>query len=76
MKAGGVTKKRVFITVPDKTVALYGLETIWRDDVIVGYLRRGEYAYYLDTNMGIGYGIFNLLEDSLHLCRFLIFSGS
>ncbi|KAK9727710.1 FAD dependent oxidoreductase [Popillia japonica] len=55
LKAEGIKKRRVFITVPDKTVAIYGLETIWRDDVIVGFLRRGEYAYYLDTNAGIGY---------------------
>ena len=55
LKKEGVSKKRVFLTIPDQTIAVYGLETIWRDDVIVGYLRRGEYAHYLDTNVGIGY---------------------
>lgn len=55
MKAKGVSKKRIFLTVPDKNVAIYGLETIWRDDQVVGFLRRGEYAYSLDCSVGIGF---------------------
>ncbi|XP_017784647.1 PREDICTED: sarcosine dehydrogenase, mitochondrial [Nicrophorus vespilloides] len=55
LKKQGAKKKRVFFTIPDKTVAVYGLETIWRDDTIVGFLRRGEYAYHLDCSLGIGF---------------------
>lgn len=49
----GVKKKRVFLTLNDK-VPLYGNETIWRDDQIVGFLRRGEYGFALDHSIGIG----------------------
>ncbi|XP_050296720.1 sarcosine dehydrogenase, mitochondrial [Anthonomus grandis grandis] len=54
VKQEGPLKKRCFFTLQDP-VALYGLETIWRDDVIVGYLRRGDYGYALDSPIGIGY---------------------
>lgn len=53
MKKHGVKKQRVFLTLEDR-VPLYGLETIWRDDTLVGFLRRGEYAYSLDSSIGIG----------------------
>ncbi|XP_022914521.1 sarcosine dehydrogenase, mitochondrial [Onthophagus taurus] len=55
MKTEGIKKRRVFFTIPDKRVAVYGLETIWRDDVIVGFLRRGEFGYHLDCSIGMGY---------------------
>lgn len=54
MKEGGVKKLRAFFTIPDRTIAIYGLETIWRDDTIVGFLRRGEYAFSLDCSVGTG----------------------
>lgn len=53
LKQEGVKKRRVFLTLDDY-VPLYGLETIWRDDDIVGYLRRAEYGFSLDTSIGIG----------------------
>lgn len=53
-KEEGVKKARAFFTIPDRTVAVYGLETIWRDDKIVGFLRRGEYGAHLDCSIGIG----------------------
>lgn len=49
----GVKKARVFLTVQDR-VPLWGLETIWRDDAVVGFLRRAEYGYFLGTSIGIG----------------------
>ncbi|CAH1128501.1 unnamed protein product [Ceutorhynchus assimilis] len=54
VKREGVLKKRCFFTLQDN-VALYGLESIWRDDVVVGYLRRGNYGFALDSPIGIGY---------------------
>nr|CAD7262062.1 unnamed protein product [Timema shepardi] len=36
-------------------VPVWGLETIWKDDQAVGYLRRGDYAYTLGTSLGQGY---------------------
>ncbi|XP_072386049.1 sarcosine dehydrogenase, mitochondrial [Diabrotica undecimpunctata] len=50
----GVTKRRVFFTLQEP-VAIYGNETIWRDDVIVGILRRGDYGFSLDSTIGTGY---------------------
>lgn len=52
-KQDGVTKKRVFFTLQEP-VALYGYETIWRDDRIVGFLRRGDYGFSLDCSIGVG----------------------
>lgn len=54
LKQYGVKKQRVFFTLEDH-VPLHGYETIWRDDAVVGYLRRGEYGYSLDRSIGIGY---------------------
>lgn len=31
---------------------MWGLETVYRNGKIVGYLRRAEYAYTLDCNVG------------------------
>lgn len=53
MKQNGVRRRRVFFTLEDH-IPLHGYETIWRDDAVVGYLRRGEYAYSLDCSIGIG----------------------
>ncbi|KAG6447560.1 hypothetical protein O3G_MSEX005038 [Manduca sexta] len=50
----GVTKKYAYFTLEDK-IPLFGQEAIYRNGVPVGYLRRGEYAYYLDKPIGIGY---------------------
>lgn len=53
IKQKGVKKRRVFFTLNEK-VPLYGYETIWRDDTIVGFLRRGDYGFSLDSSIGIG----------------------
>ncbi|KAJ8734149.1 hypothetical protein PYW07_014700 [Mythimna separata] len=50
----GVTKKYAFFTLNDK-VAIFGQEAIFRNGEPVGYLRRGDYAFYLDKPIGIGY---------------------
>uniref|UniRef100_A0A1Y1MDL9 Sarcosine dehydrogenase, mitochondrial n=1 Tax=Photinus pyralis TaxID=7054 RepID=A0A1Y1MDL9_PHOPY len=54
LKKEGVDKVRAFFTIKDK-IPLWGYETIWRDDQIVGYLRRAEYGYYLKSSIGTGY---------------------
>lgn len=59
-KNGGVRKQRVFLTLEDK-IPLHGFETIWRDDSIVGFLRRAEYGYSLDCSIGVGYVTTNSL---------------
>ncbi|KAL4706840.1 hypothetical protein ACJJTC_010074 [Scirpophaga incertulas] len=53
-RKNGVNKKYAFFTLDDK-IAIFGQEAVYRDGVPVGYLRRGEYAYYLDKPIGIGY---------------------
>lgn len=41
--------------VDRRQIPLWGLETIWRNDTVVGYLRRGEYGYSLGCSIGMGY---------------------
>lgn len=36
-------------------MALHGLETIYRNGVNVGYLRRGEFGFNIDKQIGWGY---------------------
>ncbi|KAK9499026.1 hypothetical protein O3M35_003544 [Rhynocoris fuscipes] len=50
----GIKKRHVFVTVNDP-VALYGMETIWRNGEVVGFLRRGEYGYTLGCSIAQGY---------------------
>lgn len=52
-KQQGVKKRRVFLTLNEK-VALNGYETIWRDDRVVGIVRRGDYGFTLESSIGIG----------------------
>ncbi|CAK1548346.1 unnamed protein product [Leptosia nina] len=54
VKSKGVTKKYAYFTLEDK-VAIFGQEAIYRNGEVVGYLRRGDYAFYLDKPVGIGY---------------------
>ena len=44
-----------FIYLPFRHVRLQGLETIYRDDVPVGFLRRADYAHALGKSIGYGY---------------------
>lgn len=49
----GVKKQIAYFTLQcDKP--LWGYETIWRNGEKVGYLRRGDYAFTLDRNIGVG----------------------
>nr|CAG4651589.1 EOG090X014D [Triops cancriformis] len=53
-KASGLMKKLVCFTI-DERVPLWGLEAIWRDDQVVGYLRRADFGFALDKSIGYGY---------------------
>ncbi|CAH0722411.1 unnamed protein product, partial [Brenthis ino] len=53
-RKNGVTKKYAFFTLDDK-IAIYGQEAIYRNSEPVGYVRRGDYGFYLDKSIGIGY---------------------
>lgn len=48
-------KKVVTFTLNDPSVCILGNEGILRNGEIVGYVRRGEYAFYLGTSIGRGY---------------------
>jgi len=53
-KVEGLKKRLVCFTI-DEHVPLFGLETIRRNDVEVGFLRRAEYAHALGCSIGYGY---------------------
>jgi len=44
-----------FVDGVDRPVPLWGLEAIWRDDRVVGFLRRAEYGFTLKKSLGYGY---------------------
>ncbi|KAB0799571.1 hypothetical protein PPYR_07451 [Photinus pyralis] len=50
----GTTRKRAVFHV-DAETPLWGLEVIWRNNEIVGFLRRGNLGYFLNASIGIGY---------------------
>ncbi|KAJ4441685.1 hypothetical protein ANN_11543, partial [Periplaneta americana] len=54
IKQKGLKKKLVFFQLREQ-IPIWGLEAIWRDDQVVGYLRRGEYGYALGASIGQGY---------------------
>lgn len=54
-KAEGVTKKLVTLTLQDGSQPLWGLEAIVRDEQVVGYARRAEYAFALNRAIAYGY---------------------
>lgn len=54
LKAEGVKNVRAFFTLKDK-IPLWGYETVWRDDSIVGFLRRADYGHFLKSSIGIGF---------------------
>ena len=39
----------------NRHVPLFGLETIWRNGQVVGYLRRGEFGFSVGSSIGYGY---------------------
>ncbi|XP_066294122.1 sarcosine dehydrogenase, mitochondrial-like [Branchiostoma lanceolatum] len=54
LKPQGLKKKLVCFTIDDH-VPLLGLEAVWRDGIVVGYLRRADYAFSLGKSIGYGY---------------------
>ncbi|XP_012253528.2 sarcosine dehydrogenase, mitochondrial [Athalia rosae] len=50
----GTKRKMAYFHIADQ-VPVWGLETIYRDGEVVGYLRRGEYGYALEHSIGQGY---------------------
>lgn len=53
-KAEGLKKKLVCFTIEDHK-ALLGLEAIWRDNEVVGFIRRGEFGYAIGKSLAYGY---------------------
>lgn len=52
-RSEGIYKKLAFLTLNDQVqVPLWGLEAVYRDDEIVGHLRRGDYGYTLHKPIG------------------------
>ncbi|KAG5682277.1 hypothetical protein PVAND_011640 [Polypedilum vanderplanki] len=47
----GTQKRLVYLTLKEK-IPLWGLEAVYRNNKIVGHLRRGEFAYILDCSLG------------------------
>ncbi|XP_078045792.1 sarcosine dehydrogenase, mitochondrial-like isoform X2 [Augochlora pura] len=54
LRQNGIKKKLMHFHV-DSGVSLWGLEPIYRNDVLVGYLRRAEQGYSCDNTIGRGY---------------------
>jgi sarcosine dehydrogenase len=52
--ANGVHKKLAFFTINEQ-VPVWGLEAVYRNGVVVGHLRRGEYGYTLQKPIGQAY---------------------
>ncbi|XP_074108249.1 sarcosine dehydrogenase, mitochondrial-like [Cotesia typhae] len=55
LRVNGVKRKLVHFHLKDKNTSLWGLEAIYRDDKLVGYLRRAEYSYVYSNSIGQGY---------------------
>nr|CAG4648492.1 EOG090X014D [Polyphemus pediculus] len=53
-RKAGLQKKIACFTIQEQ-VPLFGLETIWRNGEVAGYLRRGEYGCTTNTSIGYGY---------------------
>ena len=43
------------IFVNSRKIPLWGLEAIWRNDKVVGYLRRADYGFSVGSSIGYGY---------------------
>ncbi|XP_058806146.1 sarcosine dehydrogenase, mitochondrial [Phymastichus coffea] len=54
LRKEGITKKLVTLHVEEQ-VPMWGLETVYRNGEIVGYLRRAEYAHTLGYSIGHSY---------------------
>lgn len=53
-RTNGVEKRLAYFTI-DEQLPIWGLEAVYRNGKIVGHLRRGEYAYYLQKPIGQAY---------------------
>ena len=38
----------------NRQTPVWGLETVWRDGEVVGYLRRGDFGFTLNKSIGVG----------------------
>ncbi|KAK0090478.1 hypothetical protein PV325_013384 [Microctonus aethiopoides] len=54
IRAKGIRRKLVHVHVKDQ-VPLWGLEAVYRDKVLVGYLRRADYSYTWKNSIGQAY---------------------
>ncbi|XP_071443435.1 sarcosine dehydrogenase, mitochondrial isoform X1 [Hetaerina americana] len=54
LRKQGPSKRLAFFVLKEE-VPLWGLEAIWRNDQVVGFLRRGEYGFSLGASIGLGY---------------------
>ncbi|KAL0275940.1 UNVERIFIED_CONTAM: hypothetical protein PYX00_003646 [Menopon gallinae] len=54
VRFNGIRKKLVYFHM-NENIPVWGLETIWRNNEAVGFLRRGNYAFTLGTSLGQGY---------------------
>lgn len=50
----GFMKRIACFTIEEK-VPLWGLESIWRNDKVVGYLRRADFGFSVGSSIGYGY---------------------
>lgn len=55
LRKQGAFKKKVCLTVDDRDVCLIGMETIYRNGQVVGYVRRADYGFYIEKPMAYGY---------------------
>ncbi len=53
-KTRGPRKKKVCLTLDDSNVCLIGMEAIWRNDKVVGYVRRADFGFYIDKPIAYG----------------------
>jgi sarcosine dehydrogenase len=54
-RARGLQRKLVCLVLDDATRPLHGLETIWRDEHIVGYVRSTAFGHTLGKTIAYGY---------------------
>lgn len=47
--------KRIAVFAIEEKVPLWGMEAIWRNDQVVGYLRRADYGFSVGCSIGYGY---------------------
>eukprot|EP00095_Tigriopus_kingsejongensis_P011884 maker-scaffold410_size180147-snap-gene-0.32 protein:Tk11884 transcript:maker-scaffold410_size180147-snap-gene-0.32-mRNA-1 annotation:"sarcosine mitochondrial" len=55
IQLNGTFRKKAGFTLDNRGVCLNGLEIIYRDGIVVGTVRRGEFAHYLHVPVAYGY---------------------